>query len=124
MSILAPENSVEIIRGSSLTLRLSVTDEGDKPVNLSGAQIYFTVKVQVEDVDPVFQKSTHNASELEIDDATGGVARVYITPADTQKLDARKYFFDVWVILNNGRRFPVIPVSEFVVKPGVTVIPL
>jgi len=48
---------------------------------------------------------------------------VYLNPEDTSLLNAQIYYFDVWVKLSGGKRYPVIEPSEFVVKEPLTVIP-
>lgn len=124
MSTLFPENAVVIIRGSSKTLKLSVKDENDAFVNLTGATIYFTVKVSERDAQPLFQKSSSNPAQIEITTPREGVALIYLQPSDTQNLDPHEYVFDVWAILSNGKRYPVVKPSVFKVDPGVSFIPL
>lgn len=120
---LLPVNAVSVIRGSSKTLELTVTDDTDKVVDLTGATLYFSVKTLIEDSHPLFQKRSTNVSEIEITKPRDGVARIYLSPADTQTLDPKEYVFDVWVVLASGKRYPVIEPSVFVVRPGVTILP-
>jgi hypothetical protein len=124
VSILYPENAISIIRGSSKTLKLTVTDENDAVVNLTGATIYFSVKVGERDPQPLFQKSSLNPAQAEITTPREGVALIYLQPSDTQSLDPHEYVFDVWTVLANGKRYPVVKPSVFEVKPGVSLIPL
>lgn len=124
MSILFPENAITIIRGSSKTLKLTVTDENGAMVNLTGATVYFSVKVAERDPQPLFQKSSLNPAQAEITVPREGVALIYLQPSDTQNLDPHEYVFDAWVILANGKRYPVVKPSVFAVQPGVSFIPL
>lgn len=124
MSILYPENAIVIIRGSSKTLKLVVSDENGGLVNLTGATIYFSVKVGARDPQPLFQKSSNTPTQAEITVPREGVALIYLQPSDTQNLDPHEYVFDVWVILSNGKRYPVVKPSVFAVQPGVSFIPL
>lgn len=124
MSTLFPENALTIVRGSSKTLKLTVKDENEAFVNLTGATIYFTVKVSERDAQPLFQKSTLVPTQAEITVPREGVALIYLQPSDTQNLDPHEYVFDVWAILANGKRYPVVKPSVFKVEPGVSFIPL
>lgn len=121
--ILLPDNAITIVRGSSKTLELAVTDLQDKVVNLTGASIYFTVRERLNAPNPLIYKSTGNVAEIEVIDATGGKAKIYISYMDTMNLEAPKqYVFDVWVVLSSGKRYPVVQPSVFEVVPGVTVL--
>ena len=124
MSILFPENAVTIIRGASKTLKLTVTDENNAMVNLTGARVYFTVKISDRDPQPLFQKSSNNPAQAEITTPREGIALIYLQPSDTQNLDPHEYLFDVWVVLANGKRYPVVKPSVFKVEPGISFIPL
>lgn len=123
-SSILPENALSIIRGSSKTLELSVVDDSDAAVPLTGAQIYFTVKRCADDSQSLISKTTAVITQIEITSAVGGKARIFLNPGDTQNMPAGNYTFDVWVVLTSGKRFPVVLPSTFEVLPGVTVIPL
>ena len=120
MAILLPKNSVEIVRGSSKTLKLKVTDGNGEIVNLTGATIYFTVKKNVKDELSLIDKSSLSISEIEIPNPTDGTALIYLIPQDTASLAATNYTFDVWVVLSSGERFVVVQPSVFKVTVGVT----
>lgn len=120
---LTTESSIEIIRGSSRTLALTVTDGEGDPVNLTGGRIIMTVKCRISDSEVLFQKdSDEGAAEIEITNASSGEAKIYIQPSDTSGLAAASYVFDVWVLLSSGSRHLVIGPGTFVVKAGVTVL--
>lgn len=122
--MMLPENSLEVVRGSSRTLELTVTDQDSKPVDLTGSRIIFSVKTSANDPLPLIQKTTDQLAQAEVTVPREGKARIYLQPGDTQGLQALEYVFDVWVILTSGKRYPVVPSSIFAVKPGVTLIPL
>jgi hypothetical protein len=84
----------------------------------------FTVKRDLAEVAPLIQKdSAVGPAQIEImTPPKAGKARIYLSPSDTQRLDAREYVFDAWVVLSSGKRHPVIPPSVFEIEPGVTVI--
>jgi hypothetical protein len=124
MGLMLPENSLEVIRGTSKTLELVITDESGGVVDLTGARIVFSVKTSPGDPLPLIQKTTDHVAQVEITLPREGKARIYLQPSDTQTLEALQYVFDVWLILTSGKRFAVVPSSIFAVKPGVTLIPL
>ena len=121
--VLLPKNSVQLIRGTSKTLQLSVVDSNRKPVNLSGATIIMTVKNTVDNLKNVFQKTTNDPTQILITDPFGGIAQIFINPSDTQYLDIKQYVFDVWVILTSGARYAVVPPTILDLQAGVTVWP-
>lgn len=123
-TLLFPENAIVITRGSSKTLELTVTDEKGKLADLTGARVYFTVKVGPLDERPLFQKVSTDTAQAEITLPREGKARIYIVPADTQYLDPHEYVFDVWVVYPSGKRYQVVKSSVFEVQPGVGYIPL
>jgi len=123
-NMMLPENSLEVIRGTSKTLELTVTDDAGKAVDLTGARIIFTVKQVITESLPLIQKTSDTPTQAEITVPREGKARIYLQPNDTQGLEAIEYVFDVWLILTSGKRFAVVPSSIFTVKPGVTLIPL
>jgi hypothetical protein len=122
--ILRPENALQVVRGSSKTIDLTVTNEDGNPVDLTGSTVYFTVKRLVTDASPLIQKKSSDALEIDIFDPRGGVARIYLNPADTQNLALNPYVFDVWVVLSSGKRYPVVGPATFDMLPSVTVIPV
>jgi len=122
--ITQPKNAIRIIRGTSKTYLLSVTDEEGERVDLNGARIIFSVKRSLDDEHTLVQKdSQKGTAQVEILTPTkAGQANIYLVPSDTNTLDVRDYVFDVWVILSSGKRYAVIPPSVLEVEAGVTVI--
>lgn len=115
-----PENALEILRGSTKTLRLSVQDSEGEAVDLTGATVYFTVKKKIGDSLPLFQKISTNLTQAEIYDAKGGIAKIYLYPADTQQRCPGDYYFDIWVVTSTGKQFAVVPPSKFTIEASVT----
>lgn len=121
---LLPTNSIGIIRGTSKTLKLTVLDDKQATVDITGARILFSVKRRLEDTVPLIQKdSAASVAEIALIQPQVGVAEIYINPADTQNQDLGDYFFDVWAILASGKRYAVVPPSTFEVLAGVTLVP-
>ena len=122
-SLTQAKNAVTIIRGSSKTFGLTVVDASAAVVNLTGSRVVFSVKRLITDVHPIILKdSAKSAAQVELTEPKAGKANIYLEPADTQTLNVGEYVFDVWVVLSNGNRHPVIPPSTFAVEAGVTVL--
>lgn len=124
-SLLLSETGLEVIRGTTKTLQLTVVDLDDVPYDLTSARILFSVKRDVSDPTPIIQKDSVISAQAVLVQPKIGVAEIYLKPADTQNLDSTiDYVFDVWVITVSGERFAVVPPSVFKVKDTVTRIPL
>jgi len=106
----ASNQLVEMYRGDNKTLEITVTDAEGIPINLTGADILFSVKKLKTDTVNIFQKSSDVLEEIDISDPTGGVFDVYIVPVDTQELDVRRYVADAQVVLNTGKVYTVIDI--------------
>jgi len=125
-------NSVELYKGQSKDLEVTIVqvgvdpdtgNEGDVAVDLTGATIYFTVKWAAGDPGCLISKKSTVSTEISINTPeTDGIATIHLLTQDTYKLEAATYVFDVWVVLSSGKAYPVIEVSEFIVKEPVTVV--
>jgi len=124
-SLILPEDAIIIVQGTSRTLRVTVTDNDDVAVDITGGTIYFSVKQDIEDTEPLIQKISTNPAEAVITSSCGGEAEIYLKPADTQNLQPKvDYVFDVWLVTASGDRYDVLPPTMFKVKPSVTRIPV
>lgn len=121
--MLLPENSITIVRGTSKTLRLTVTDTTGQVVDLTGGKLVFTVKCSTYDDLPLIQKLTSTPSEGALTLPREGVAEFYLQPSDTSGLSTKGYVFDVWLITAANDRYSVVGESSFVVVSGVTYLP-
>lgn len=119
-----PENTLTLIRGTSKTLELVVTDADGKVVDLTGGKIVMTVKALATDPNPIIQKTSDIPTQAEITVPREGKARIYLVPGDTQTLTVKQYTFDVWLVMTSGKRFAVVPPSVFEVQAGVTLLAL
>lgn len=123
LGLTQPKNAVQVIRGTSKTFELTVTDESGGVVNLTGSRVIMTVKRELIDRAPVIQKdSAVGPAQVELSEPKAGKAKIYFDPSDTQTLDVREYLFDVWVVLASGKRYAVVPPSVLEIVAGVTVI--
>ena len=106
------KQDIEIIRGTSNTLNIAVTDANGEPLTLSdGEVIIFGVKKRTEHEKCLIKKI--------ITKVTDGVCSVEISPADTESMDFGKYSYDVGLKSGNDY-FNIIPCSEFRVCDNVT----
>lgn len=137
VNVLLPENSVRVIRGTSKSFKLTVSDLREEsivscgcspasppPLDLTGVTLHFTVKKEISDRLPVIKKTSLISSEIEIVNAKAGTAKIHLNPSDTQDLEPNFYIFDVWVVLSNGKRFCITGPCQIQVEFGVTFLPL
>jgi hypothetical protein len=117
---LQPQNAVTVIRGSSLTIQVDVKTTTCKPVDLTGTRMVMTVKDGTDDTVVLFQKTSDVSTQITFSNVKGGIAFIFITPADTKHLEIKPYVYDVWLILPTGQQYPVVPPSTFDLQAGVT----
>lgn len=118
-----PTNAFKVIRGSTKSFNMITKDEDGNVLDLTGGRVLFTVKRDIEDPTPLIQKDSRVTGQIVITNPRAGSVAIKLVPADTAKLDPRLYLFDVWVVLADGSRYPVVPPSELEVVQSVTVIP-
>jgi len=116
---------LQLIRGISKTLRLTVVDEEGDRVSLIGATVYFRAKVLVTDVATVIAKDSGTPAEITILDqtpggATVGQADIFLVPTDTSGLALVPHVYDIWAVLSSGKRYSVIDVSKLYIEQAVT----
>ena len=106
------KQDIEIIRGTSNTFEVEVTDANGEPYTLaSGESIIFGVKKRATHMDYVLKKV--------VTESTDGVCTVILAPEDTASLPFGKYFFDVG--LQSGAAFyNIIGCSEFIISENIT----
>ena len=103
---------IEIVRGTTKTLAITVTDTSNELYTLaSGEKVVFGVKRKPED-DNAFIVKTVTSGE-------NGVYSVTVMPSDTENIAYGNYFYDVGV-LSGGNYHNIIEPSPFVVIPNAT----
>lgn len=100
-------NAYDIIRGDDEVLD-SVAYQGDgiTPLDLTGATIWCTGKIDPADIDAnaLWQKTNGTGGAITITDALNGVFETVIVPADTDALTAETtVFFDIQVRTSAGK---------------------
>lgn len=119
--------SFTVPRGSNKTFELTLTDHLGALLNLTGAKLYFSVKLRTADQSAVLRKRNTAAggsdSEIEVlaqSGATLGKAKLKFIPADTETLPLDGYLCDLWVITSGGERAPALEPQEFKVAARVS----
>lgn len=107
------DNTIQILRGESVTLNIGLTDtDGNVYFLQAGEILRFGVKLQHHETEYRILK------ELTADDAKSGVYPVTLLPADTQNMRG-KYYYDVGV-QNGDNYYLVIEKSTFEVQDAIT----
>jgi hypothetical protein len=124
-SMLEGENTIEIVKGTTKTVSLSVVDGAGAIVDLTGARVILTVKCKITDTNPTLQKDSAVVvvpPQAAVTEPLAGKAEFYFVPADTANLTDGRYIFDVWVILAGGERYVVAGPGAFIVTSSVLVL--
>lgn len=140
-NVLMPKNSFPMKRGSSKSLKVIFQDlsedaqrrasscnscgnnDDEIPFDLTGCTIYFSMRREEWEDEPLIVKISTDSSQILILDAKSGLARIFLVPDDTHRLDPGFYVFDVWVVRASGERVPVLE-GQVQLETGVTRIPL
>lgn len=103
---------VEIVRGTTNTLQITVMDALGAPYNLgAGERIMFGLKKDPKDKVAFFQKTAEIVDQ--------GLFKVILVPEDTENLSEDMYYYDVGLQSGNDF-FNIIPYNPFVVIPNIT----
>jgi hypothetical protein len=131
-NITKSSNSIDVYQGESKDLDLEVVEEVkdvngilvEQPVDLAGATLYFSVRPKASSPELLIGKDSTNILAIEILAPTAsGLAIIHLISDDTRFTPPGEYVFDVWIVLSNGKRIPIVEISEFIVKEAVTKIP-
>lgn len=108
------KQDIEIIRGTSNTLEVLVTDgNGDIYTPSADEVVVFGVKKKPHFDEYVLKKKVMGS------DCAAGICNILISPGDTEDLPFGKYFYDVG-LQSGGDYFSIIEPSVFHIKPNVT----
>ena len=103
---------IEIVRGTTNTLQISILDANGAPYNLgSGEKVVFGIKRKQEHEEVIFAKVGEILYE--------GFYKVVIVPEDTENLPSGNYYYDV-AIESGEAFFNVIEPSPFIIVPNIT----
>lgn len=108
-------------KGESKDYTVTVTDELGSAVDLTGGRAKFTVKQTVDAVSADIEKDSDvGPTEVELTDPANGQFVIKLVPSDTSSLTAGEYFYDIWVELASGKRYPVVCPSSFFIEQTIT----
>lgn len=117
--ILTTKESINVFRGDSKTIEKTLTDSDGVVVDLTGAELKFSVKKDrfLADTDALISKSSPS-SGITIVDAAAGEFKVEVDAADTD-LEARDYEYDIQ-IKETGGKVTTIFTGIFTIEQDVT----
>ena len=118
--MLLPQNSIRLYAGETRTLEFSVADREGRIQDLTGARVVMSVRESMLDHQPLILKTTDDPAQAMIASITGGLVRFFFTSQDTKYLRPAQYGYDIWVLMPNGDKFPVIESSVLEIKGSVT----
>ena len=106
---------INIIRGTTNDLNLSIEDENGEQYTLQdGEKIIFGVKENAENSDYNIVKTLTSA------DVVDGICTIKLTPTDTAELAFGRYYFDIGLQTADGDYYMVVPCDEFCVCKAIT----
>ena len=111
----------EMFRGASAVFDITVTDEEDVPVDLTGAELTFTMKRRLADPDALaIVQKVNDGVGIIIDLPASGEAHVVIAPDDTAGLAfyQQKFKYDLIAVTDDRRE--VLAHGTITVVPVVT----
>lgn len=123
---------IAAVRGQTLPITFTVRDQFGARVPLDGAACYLWIRADMK-VDAVVKlasvATTGHRVGISIADQSAdhqGEFTATIIPSDTASLVALgaedPYLYDVWVVLADGSRWPVVALSLFPLYPEATTI--
>ncbi len=120
-------NAVQIVRGARREFTITVRDQNQALVDLTGATVYFTVAKKL---DPTTTEIDLNSVDepaqcflLTQSGATLGQYRVILLPSDTNAMKSQLYRYDSWVEFSASDRQPALCDEDFELKGSVTQFP-
>lgn len=102
-----------VYENESVTILLTVFDEDDALLDLTGARVLLVVWTESTDVTLFTKDSAVGPAEVDIlDQVTNtGEAKIFIDPSDIATAAVHKY--NIWVDLAGGEQHLVVPPSRF-----------
>jgi len=122
---------LKITQGENKTLKIIVKDVAKALQDLTGYQIFFTLKKRYDDTTPLILKRSTLAGGgdtqilivLPQTGTTKGLARIFLLPSDSTPLQVGDYVCDCWVVDPGSIRTTIVAEKAFTIGPRVTIIP-
>lgn len=99
---------ITIAKTENKTFQLTVQDENDAAVNITGGTLTFTVKRTAGDTLAKITKVSTDTAQIEIVDAPAGRADIKLVPTDTSTLEIGKYTYDIWLTQSGGDKNQIL----------------
>jgi hypothetical protein len=106
---MAKKEDIEIKRGTTLPITVTITDANGAPVDLTGATVYFTAKTAESDTDATDNNAAIKVDVTEHSDPTAGETEIVLTADDTT-VNPASYHYDITV------KYPAIGGADPVVN--------
>lgn len=113
-------NTVHLVRGQTKRLLVTVKDGDGRPLALNQAEDIVMTVIDHDSNTVLTQRMTGGG--IAIANATKGQFLITLSSADTEKLDATKYRYDLWVVYPGAPqvRDPVVRGADLIVTESVT----
>lgn len=108
--------TLEIIRGDTRAIDVTVKDSSGSPINITGGSVFFTVNASespADDTDAEISKDVTSHT-----DAANGESRINLTSTDTD-IDPGEYFYDIQFV-DSADNVSSNEKGSFVVKSDIT----
>ena len=103
------DGSIELTRGDTARFTVDIIDDESQVYTMrSEDELVFTVKDDIDDIEPVIQK------------IVTGDNMIHIKPEDTSGLDFGNYIYDVELRMENGDVYTIIEKNTFKLREEVT----
>jgi len=108
------DNQIRMFKGDNRTLKVTLSYPDGAPVNLTGSELRFTVKEKTSDTQAQAKIKKANTAaggddtQFKITVAAGGACEIYLVPVDTETQNPGTYYWDVEVVLADGKRVTAV----------------
>lgn len=108
------DNQIRMFKGDNRTLKAAMSYPDGAVVDLTDSELRFTVKERTSDTQALAKITKANTAaggddtQIKITNAAGGACEVYLVPADTETLNPGTYYWDIEVILADGKKITAV----------------
>lgn len=116
---------IRMFKGDNRTLEVTLAWPNGDPVDLTDAEIRFTVKEKTSisqanaSIKKANQKAGGDNSQIKVITPTGGRLDIYLVPSDTEGMHPGTYYWDIELTLADGKKVTAIR-SRITLKDDVT----
>lgn len=116
---------VRMFKGDNRTLEITLSWPDGDPVDLTDAELRFTVKEKTSlpqsqaSITKANQKAGGSDTQIKVMNAAGGRCDIYLLPADTESMNPGTYYWDIELVMADGKKVTAIR-SRITLKDDVT----